>query len=880
VNSTAPGRAGAGGLRFVVGYSGLAIVAGGAIAVALLSGSGETSATAIAGHYMVVKGGPCLGSGNTDLVLEQSGQFIAATTLSGRSHLRLEGGRLDGDVLCADGALGALQADISKMPRKPLLLRGQVSNAPFSAIQLPSSNVGPAMVKQRSNEETFGRLMLAMAVVILAARLVGALTRRLAQPQVMGEVLAGILLGPTLLGAVAPTVEVYLFPSDIIPILGGAADIGLALFMFLVGLELDLRALGGRAREASFISNASVAVPLALGTAVAVPLFPLLGPPTKFLPFALFMGVAMSITAFPVLVRILLERRMLKTPIGVITTAAAAVDDVTAWGLLALATAVAGNAAGLSSLRVIGLAGAFCVAMVAIGRPLLSRLSTAYDEAGHVPAGWIATIFVSVLISAFVAQQIGIAAIFGAFMMGLIMPRRADLSHEVSDRLESFVVTVLLPLFFVVVGLKTQIGLLDQPVLWALTALLLGVAIVGKWGGAMLATTVGGYSARQGAVIATLMNTRGLTELIILNIALDKHAITQALFTMLVVMALVTTFMAGPTLRLLDPKRRFSAPAEDDLRQAERVTAPQLGAPVPSRAILVASQEDKRLDALIAIAALLAAFQPRREIILVRLIEPSRLATGLSGYERDLRMASAELARRRQALIDREVAARAVAFTSGDTGADLVRLASEHEVDLVLLEGRRPLLGDGIPRGEVGFVLEQAPSDVAVLVGRDGTQAGSDQRREVIVPFGGAEHDWAALELGSWIASVRGVSLRILGAKGDIGGVGDAIRLLADASLLVQRFTWIAAEPLLVDRGREGILRAAETAGLLVVGLSERWRKEGLGAARLAIARRAPAPTLFVRRGTRPGALAPAGDVTRFAWSTVGPPPVGSGAST
>src|SRR5439155_22058702 len=215
------------------------------------------------------------------------------------------------------------------------------------------------------------------------------------------------------------------------------------------------------------------------------------------------------------------------------------------------------------------------------------------------------------------------------------------------------------------------------------------------------ATTVGGYSARQGAVIATLMNTRGLTELIILNIALDKHAITQALFTMLVVMALVTTFMAGPTLRLLDPKRRFSAPAEDDLRQAERVTAPQLGAPVPSRAILVASQEDQRLDALIAIAEPLAAFQPRREIILVRLIEPSRLATGLSGYERDLRMASAELARRRQALIDREVAARAVAFTSGDTGADLVRLASEHEVDLVLLEGRRPLLGDGIPRGEV-----------------------------------------------------------------------------------------------------------------------------------------------------------------------------------
>ena len=238
---------------------------------------------------------------------------------------------------------------------------------------------------------------------------------------------------------------------------------------------------------------------MALGIAVALPLFELVGPPTSFVSFALFMGVAMSITAFPVLARILVERRMLRHPVGAMAMAAAAVDDVTAWGLLALASAVAGSGSVLAVVRIVALAVAFCLAMALVGRPLLARVSRAYDEAGHVPGGWVAAIFVGVLLSSFAAQRIGIAAIFGAFVMGLIMPRRADLTHDITRRVEDFVVTVLLPLFFVVTGLRVQVGLLDRPELWLLTLVLLAVAIAGKWVGALGAARLTGFSPRRPA---------------------------------------------------------------------------------------------------------------------------------------------------------------------------------------------------------------------------------------------------------------------------------------------------------------------------------------------------------------------------------------------
>jgi hypothetical protein len=505
--------------------------------------------------------------------------------------------------------------------------------------------------------------------------------------------------------------------------------------------------------------------------------------------------------------------------------------------------------------------------MLLIGRRLLGRLSKAYDEVGQVPILWVGAIFVCVLLSAFVSQQIGIAAIFGAFIMGLIMPRRAGLTEDISRRFENFVVLVLLPLFFVVTGLKTQVNALNRPELWLLTLLLIGVAVLGKFLGAAVAARFTGFKLRDSAAIGALMNTRGLTELIVLNIGLDLGVISTQLFTMLVVMALVTTFMAGPVLRLIDPRHELSEPVEEELRRARRATSDDI-AVVPTRSIMVAPQDPANLDTLLALAEPLAKATPPRELIIAQAILPDRFVTGAMRDEEGAGKVESELEEKRAALLERGIAARVAAFTTILPGQDYVRLASEEEVDLIILDGRRPLLGEGVPRGAVGQVLEQAPCDVAVLVERQ-ERPTIDADHPVMVPFGGGDHDWAALELAAWIASATEARLKLIGAA---NGNGDASRVLDSASLVVRQLAGIETEPLLVNLEDGGIVPATEGAGLLVVGLSERWKSEGLGPVRAAIAKAAPAPILFVRRGARAGALAPrTGDVTKFAWSRVGP---------
>jgi Kef-type K+ transport system membrane component KefB len=620
-----------------------------------------------------------------------------------------------------------------------------------------------------------------------------------------------------------------------------------------------------------------------LGIAIAVPLYSLLGPDNKFVAFALFMGVAMSITAFPVLARILVERRMLKQPLGATTMAAAAIDDLTAWFLIALATAVAASGGAGEVVRTIALAVAFCGVMFFVVRPLIGRMSDAYEEAGRVPGGWIAAIFAAVLLSAYTTETIGVAVIFGAFIMGLVMPRHAGLTEDVTGRIEDFVVTLLLPLFFAYTGLKTNVGLLNQGVLWLITLALIGVAIVGKMVGAVIAARVVGFGWRPSSVIGTLMNTRGLTELIVLNLALEKGVISEALFSALVLMALVTTLMAGPLLRLLDPRNSYGEPVEgefDEARRESEIEHP--GLEVPSRSILLAPQTEAGLGQLLSLAEPLARSEPPRELIVARLIPPPRsAAAGVRGAlqteNRLLDEGSREVRRTRDELFAKGIAARAVAFISSDPGGDLSRVAQREDVDLVMTDGRRPLLGEGVPRGEVGSLLAESPSDVAVLVAREGAAELPGPGAAITVPFGGAEHDWAALELGAWMAAATGAPLKLLGAAGDTDEASRVTRLLADAGLLVQQYAGVAAEPLVAEPGRAGVLDATSTSGLLVIGLSTRWRQEGLGATRAAIARAAPVPILFVRRGTRPGALAPADNVTRFTWSAAGPPPATSG---
>jgi hypothetical protein len=389
---------------------------------------------------------------------------------------------------------------------------------------------------------------------------------------------------------------------------------------------------------------------------------------------------------------------------------------------------------------------------------------------------------------------------------------------------------------------------------------------------------VTGFDWRASAVIGTLMNTRGLTELIVLNLALTAGAISGALFAALVLMALVTTLMAGPMLRLLDPRGEFGAQVEDDLHDAARDAAREHpGLTVPDRSILVAPQTDAALDQLVALAAPLAHTPPPHELIIVRLVAPPRGAgvrAGLQSENVALRRASRTIDEARSRLANDGLAARGVAVTSSAPAADIVHIVSREAVDLVLIDGRRRLVGDGVPLGEVSAVLRDADCDAAVLIARDERAIHTDTEHPVLVPFGGAEHDWAALELASWIASRHGAPLKLLGAAGQTADSRSVTRTLADAGLIVQQSSGVRTEPVVVTGGRDGIVAAARGAGLLVIGLSDRWRREGLGPTRSEIAKAAPAPVLFVRRGRRAGLFASRQNLTGFNWSMADRPSV------
>jgi Kef-type K+ transport system membrane component KefB len=419
-----------------------------------------------------------------------------------------------------------------------------------------------------SSEELFARLMLAIATVIIAARLAGSVAGRLGQPRVMGEVAAGILLGPTFLGAVRPDIGAYLFPpTQVVPLLSGAANIGLTFYMFLVGFQLDVRLLSGRTRQVAVISSASMLTPMLLGIVTGVAVHSRLAPSgIDLLPFALFVGVSLSITAVPVLARIIEERGMLGHPIGALALACAAVDDVAAWALLALATGLASATAAtgdpvMALVQVLALTTTFCLAMALGVRRILGRVSVAFERHGRVPFAWLGSIYLGVVLSAAVAGLIGVAPIFGAFVMGLVMPRGKALIRDVTRRLEGFIVIVLLPLFFAVAGLQTDVRLLNDPELAGLTLAIIGIAIAAKLGAAAAAARILGAAVRESLAIGALMNTRGLTELIVLNTGLQLGVISPTLFTMLVIMTLVTTFMTGPLLRLIDPARALTSPS-------------------------------------------------------------------------------------------------------------------------------------------------------------------------------------------------------------------------------------------------------------------------------------------------------------------------------
>jgi hypothetical protein len=397
---------------------------------------------------------------------------------------------------------------------------------------------------------------------------------------------------------------------------------------------------------------------------------------------------------------------------------------------------------------------------------------------------------------------------------------------------------------------------------------LLALAIVGKLFGATIAARLTGFDWRDSVVIGTLMNTRGLTELIVLNLALELGVISEALFAMLVLMAIITTYMAGPVLRLLDPNNELGAPIEDELERARRESAEEFpGLTVPEQSILVAPGSEGALPQLLALARPVAHAEPPRELILTKLVPGAAARGGVRTENRLVQEATEEMATARRNLIGEGIAARSVAFVSADAGADLARLAHDPGIALLLTDGRRPLLGEKVTRGDVGTVLREAPCAVGVLVARDGKDVLPTPSAGVLLAMTGLAHDWVALELGSRIAAATGATLNLLGTAGQSEDRAEVSRMLGDASLLVQQHRGVTAQPIVAEGGSEAVIEAAAGAGLVVMGLSDRWRDEGLGPMRSEIARAVSAPVLFVRRDTRAGGRTDL--ITRFGRSAI-----------
>ena len=670
-------------------------------------------------------------------------------------------------------------------------------------------------------------LLLQLSVILALSRLMGNLAMRLHQPRVVGEMLAGIMLGPSLLGLVSPDAYEFLFPQGSVRLLNVLAQVGVILFLFLIGLELDPKLIRDRGHAAVVISHASIVVPFVLGAALTLVLYPLVfndAPQMRFTAVALFMGAAMSITAFPVLARILTERDLQKTKVGALAITCAAVDDVTAWCMLAFVVAI-GRAEGLlPGLVTAGLSGVYVLVMFFAVRPLLKRIQAVRGADRQRASGTLAVVLLLTLASAAATEYIGIHALFGAFLMGAIMPKDPSFVRPITERVEDLTVTFLLPVFFAYAGLRTQIGLLDTPLLWVLTALIILVACLGKFGGSAVAAWVCGFNWRESAAVGVLMNTRGLMELVILTIGLQIGVITDAVFAMMVLMALATTAMTTPVLHWVYPRRMFHTAAVDDA-----TAEAEFGVVVP------VARAESGPGLAKAVALLDGPKEKRVKLYGLHLVEPeAREYLGLPIAARQTADDVFGPMLREAALLD--LPAESVTFRTRDLASDIARVARAKRADLILMGAHQSLLGQAALGGIVHRVLTGADTDVAILVDR----ALPDTPR-ILVPFQGSPHDRLALDLARRIGAKAGAGVTVM-------RVGNAARKASsDADAESDGVTqWIVEDSSPVD----AVLRHAGRFDLAVIGVGEEWglMSHLFGFRAERVAREWPGSLLVVRK--------------------------------
>ena len=406
--------------------------------------------------------------------------------------------------------------------------------------------------------------LLELAVILGVCRLVGLIAQRLGQPQVVGEMVAGVLLGPSLLGRIAPGVQHQLFPTgQANVVLYTTAQIGLVLYMFLIGLNFDINLIKQRGRTAVAVSAAGVLAPLALGGVIAVPMLArgiYFEKGVSLVLAMMFLGASIATTAFPMLARIIFEQGLSGTPLGTLALICGAVDDALSWCILAIVLAIHRGNPTTAAVAIVG-GILYTLLLLTVGRKALRFLGPRAEGQNSITAPMLSAVLVVLMVCAWFTDTIGIYAIFGAFVLGVAMPS-GFFAQRLTAMLEPLVTTFLLPLFFVYSGLNTQIGLLNTPTLWVVTLGILIVSIAGKGIACTSAAWLGKVPFRESVALGSLMNARGLIELILLNIGLQAGIITPTLFSILVLVAIVTTLMATPIFELVYGRRRVDGPPE------------------------------------------------------------------------------------------------------------------------------------------------------------------------------------------------------------------------------------------------------------------------------------------------------------------------------
>jgi Kef-type K+ transport system membrane component KefB len=545
-------------------------------------------------------------------------------------------------------------------------------------------------------------LIIQIIAIIFVSRIFGFLFNKIGQPTVIGEIIAGIVLGPSVVGFLFPEISTFVFPAESLPNLQFLSQVGLILFMFVIGMELDLKVLRHQAHDAVVISHASIIIPYFLGMGLAYYLYDEYAPDNiSFLPFALFMGIAMSITAFPVLARVIQERDLTKTKLGSIAITCAAADDITAWCILAAVIAIVKAGTFVSAIYTIALAIGYVLFMVFAIHPLLRKIGSVYSERETISKTIVAVTFLVLLGSAYLSEIIGIHALFGAFLAGVIMPPNFNFRKVMMEKVEDVSLVLLLPLFFVFTGLRTEIALLNQSHLWAVCGWIILTAVAGKFGGSALAARFVGQPWKESLSIGALMNTRGLMELIVLNIGYDLGVLTPEVFAMMVLMALVTTFMTGPALDLINYS--FSSKTVEAL-VTERLYKILIcfGPPIKGKKLLrLADQLTHKRDVEVKITAM--HLTPSSDI------NPKEA----KAYEREsFRLVAHEA----ESL---SIRIKTLYKAVNDINKEITGEANRGKYDLLLVGGSRSVFSADVVGGKVRNYLEETQCQVGVLVDKD-----------------------------------------------------------------------------------------------------------------------------------------------------------------